>query len=402
MNSAPRGGAEPQRVALIAFGCSPEGGSERRAGWQWATSLAEAGVGLTVFAHAEQRGSVDGIDGVQFEWVEASAPKIADLRPSYRSSLAYLAFLKACETPLQRMHAADPFRAGVHVSWSQIRSGTPLAAVKKLPYIFGPVGGGQRMPVELALRHLGKGTPAELARNAHVLSTRFNRKARRSCERASLVVASNPETARLARVLGAGDVAVRPDGGLTDLACEPAPLPPFDDGLRLLWVGRLMPRKGLGLALDAVAMAREQCDVRLTVLGDGGDRTLLKSGIDGVEWRGQVPPSELPGIFAEHHINLFTSLRESGAPPVIEAMGFGRPTVCLDQHGPATIVDSSNGVLVDPAAKGLTKRLAGVLVDLASAPGVVAELAAGTYAQREALRQVNRTAWMIEQLDRVS
>ncbi len=391
-----------RRVALIAFGCSPGGGSEHRAGWHWATSLAEAGVELTVFAHSVQRHLVEGrpeAEGIEFVWVDAEAPKIADLRPAYRSSIAYLAFLKACETPLRQRHVAEPFSAGLHVSWSQIRSGTPLAEIDDLPFVFGPVGGGHMMPFGLARRYLGTHALVEGARNLHVQSTRLNLRARRSCQRAELVVAANAGTESLARSLGARRVVIMTDGGLTELPGEPEPLPPFDEGLRLLWVGRLMPRKGLKLALDALRLARLRADVRLTILGDGEDRSLLEAPIEGVEWRGQVPPSDLPSFFADHHLNLFPSLRESGGPPVVEAIGFGRPSVCLDHQGPAAIIDAACGVLVDPVPEGLAERLADALVDLALNPSKVVALAAGTKTVRTKLLQKNRTKWMVAQLD---
>jgi glycosyltransferase involved in cell wall biosynthesis len=122
----------------------------------------------------------------------------------------------------------------------------------------------------------------------------------------------------------------------------------------------MFPRKALALTLDA--LKRSTVPVVLTVLGDGISREELvkmitNRGLDGkVDWRGRVPWLEVRKAYKEHDGFLFTSLRDSCAAQLLEAMALGLPIITLNLHGGGSIVPDNAGFKVavtDPESTAL-------------------------------------------------
>jgi glycosyltransferase involved in cell wall biosynthesis len=107
---------------------------------------------------------------------------------------------------------------------------------------------------------------------------------------------------------------------------------------KLLWVGRMLTRKALPFALDAVREVRQ--NVTLTIAGDGIDPSVVHQMIRDrnlqhrVFWKGdRLTWTELRSAYAAHDAMIFTSLRDSFGSQVLEAMAMGLPIITLDLHG---------------------------------------------------------------------
>ncbi len=113
------------------------------------------------------------------------------------------------------------------------------------------------------------------------------------------------------------------------------------ENLRLLFVGRLVEKKGLEYGLRALAaFSKKQGspDFSLTVVGDGPLRSSLQALareldlVPHIDWKGLLPLSVLRGLWSQHHALLAPSCTardgdsEGGAPTVIlEAQATGMP-----------------------------------------------------------------------------
>lgn len=106
--------------------------------------------------------------------------------------------------------------------------------------------------------------------------------------------------------------------------------------LRLLFVGQVVPHKGLDTAVEAlrILMQKDGCpSLNLTIVGGSVYpkyvselRDKVRSlGLEGnVEFVGEVPHQELPQIYREHDILLFPSLCDEGLGiSILEAMASG-------------------------------------------------------------------------------
>ncbi len=130
----------------------------------------------------------------------------------------------------------------------------------------------------------------------------------------------------------------------------PTPAAPLGDELRLLFLGRLAPEKGLDVLLEALPEVR--APVSLDVVGDGSERRKLEGRAWGrdVRFHGRVDDVR-PHLLACHAL-VMPSRREGLPMALVEATASDRPVVASAVGGVPELV-GDNGVLVppeDPAA----------------------------------------------------
>jgi D-inositol-3-phosphate glycosyltransferase len=120
------------------------------------------------------------------------------------------------------------------------------------------------------------------------------------------------------------------------------------DGINALWAGQTGYRKGLDVALAAVAEARRDLPgLRLTVVGVAPGEP-----IDGVQWLGVLPPSAMIDAYQNADLLLFPTRYESFGMVVIEAMAAGLPVIVSDAMKVDIVRDGHSGAVIsghDPA-----------------------------------------------------
>lgn len=132
------------------------------------------------------------------------------------------------------------------------------------------------------------------------------------------------------------------------------------EGLRLVTVGHLIPRKRHHLAIEAVSLIRAQGrQVTLEIVGGGRDEAKLRAfasslGIEAaVNFRGRVPREEVAACLSRADIYLHTSEMESFGVSIVEALFSGLPVVAIRAGGITDELPSRWGVTVqspEPAA----------------------------------------------------
>ena len=136
--------------------------------------------------------------------------------------------------------------------------------------------------------------------------------------------------------------------------CGPAtvgpPVPPQDGpGLRLLFIGRETPKKGLDTLLAAMALTPS--DTTLTVVGPA----LRPAAPAGVTFVGPLPAPAVRDAIDAHDLLVLPSQRapdgdQDGIPLVLmEALARGRPVVTTPVSGIPELIDDTVGWLVPPA-----------------------------------------------------
>ena len=149
----------------------------------------------------------------------------------------------------------------------------------------------------------------------------------------------------------------------------------------VLFVGRLVERKGLVHLLEAAAQLRTDLPLRVVIVGDGSERERLEARgrdlrvSDIVEFRGKISDDELQAAYRAADVFVLPSVHDARGDTeglgvvLLEAMNLGVPVIGSRIGGIVDIVvDGESGLLVPPGdANALAAALRRVLTDTAVA-----------------------------------
>jgi glycosyltransferase involved in cell wall biosynthesis len=372
------------RVLVAAFACDPGRGSEPGVGWAVAAGAAGAGHDVVVVTQPRNRGPIEAARRddpalaarLGAVYVGLPGPLMAawDRRGGLRGLQLYnMAWQLALWRAGRRLHRERPFDVAHHVTLSTDWVPSGLAWVPGLPLVWGPLGGGERVPRPCRAWLGTRGRLREALRRstADPLRVLLGRRAGR---RAALLVAQNPDEARRWRGV-ATPVVVRPNVFLETGGGTAAPAPDRAGRRpRAVFAGRLLAWKGIRLAL-ATMTRPEVADWELHVYGDGSERRsaeriVRRHGLAGrVVLHGSRPRDEVRAAMAAADALLYPSMREAAGWVVAEALEAGCPVVCLDVGGPPVLL-AGTGRAVPPGG-AMPGDLARALVEVAAGPRTV-------------------------------
>lgn len=389
-------------ILLSAYACEPNRGSEPGVGWNWAVELAALGHDVWVLTQPEHAPAIARFleqvptDRLHFRYVGVPGLDHWSRMPGRLSSVCYLmhvfiwqwlAYFEA--RALTRQVRFDLVH---HLTMCSIRVPSLMGRLG-IPFVYGPVAGGDRPPMALRASFPAKARRYEALRDLANLWIRLDPMLRQTFHRATAILTSTPQTRQLVPRRYQGKATVQLSIGTPPVTTghEARLRPPGE--LRLMFAGRLLSWKGLHLALRALSeLRRELPGATLTVIGSGPDEAWLKGlatelGLEGaVDWIPWLPQEEVFKAYARHDVFLFPSMRDSGGMVILEALGNGLPVVCLDLGGPGTIVDATCGRAVPTHGQGereVVTALHSALAGLARDPDRLKTLSAGARARAE-------------------
>ena len=135
------------------------------------------------------------------------------------------------------------------------------------------------------------------------------------------------------------------------------------DGIRLLFVGEIMPEKGIDILVRSVIEAtRVRKDISLTIVGRGPLETRLKiatRGCDNIHWTGFLTTrEEIADLYANADATVLpTRWDEAFSLVPIESFSCGTPVIATARGGtPEQVTDGVTGYLLsDGSEETLTK-----------------------------------------------
>jgi glycosyltransferase involved in cell wall biosynthesis len=162
-------------------------------------------------------------------------------------------------------------------------------------------------------------------------------------------------------------------------AFQPKPTPrPTHERLRLLWLGRFVPRKRLDLFLDALGLAiRQGIDVEAWVIGKSGfvpnyERLITEFPFaDRLRYRAELPRQEVPHLMSEVDVLVQPSDEENFGSSVAESLACGVPAIVGKTNGTGDYLCERSVRLPDDDPQSLAaaisefshRKLKGLLMD---------------------------------------
>lgn len=248
-------------------------------------------------------------------------------------------------------HSGIRFDVIHHVTMNDYRIPSELYKAKGAKVIWGPMGGAQVTPRPLKVYE----------KNQLVASFRefvnkscswnpFYKKALRSYYKIYCI--NNETQKQISRIVGK-DVPLMPELALRD---EYKNLPirkENNDILKIVFVGRLIGKKGIAFLVDALSLMPTDMNWELLIFGDGDDRALIEkqiadSGIGkNVKLMGNRPLNQIAEAYQQADVFVLPSLRETSGNVLLEAMAYAVPIVAFDTSFCRLLKEVDCGVFVN-------------------------------------------------------
>jgi glycosyltransferase involved in cell wall biosynthesis len=373
------------KILVLAHGCSSRGGSEGYFGWSAVRCLAQDhDVWVLTSSRNEsdlQEAQSEGLVSQNAHFIFLGGPFkpwpanqwIARLQ----SWQEYWAFSILSLSKARELHQRIAFDLVHHVTIATWRISSSLWKLK-IPFVFGPVGGAEQFPFRFFSILSGKAKAFELLRMLSNTVSRISPAVRACLRNASIVLGANLETVSLVKKIRGADsnVSLLNPGFYSSPSIKSfsrfVGQRAMNGPLRLFAGGNLEGRKGIALALRALALAKEKgMDFRYRLGGGGPEQRYLeqltcKLGlrdhvIFGTSLKGEAYREELGAT----HILLLPSLRENVGLTMMEAMLAGCMPIVADCGGPALIVTEECGYKLPVSNREeMVRRLAELILSL--------------------------------------
>jgi glycosyltransferase involved in cell wall biosynthesis len=404
------------RVLASAYACGPDRGSEPGVGWNTVREIArdhDVWV-ITSSEHQEsiERARASLASPVQFVFVDWPAWLTFVKRTRIGFELQEYCWQFAAYLKARTLHAQIGFDVVHHVTVCRywMPSLLPFLGV---PFVWGPVGGGESAPKPFWPTLGIQGALLEAVRECARFVGERDPLLRLSARRAALAVATTDETCsciqrlRVARIEVSTQVALSESEMATFNACEIAP----HDTVRFISIGRLVSWKGFHLGLRAFARMQYP-GAEYWIAGGGPEQRRLQAlarelGVENrVRILGSLSREQVVAALHQCDVLVHPSLHDSGGAVCAEAMAAGRPVLCLDLGGPGLQVTRETGIKIparDPRQVALDMRQA--MDFLAASPAVRLRLGRAAQARvREhfttAVKREQFSVWYRQVVDR--
>jgi len=402
------------RVLVSAYQCGPGMGSVSQIGWEWYQRLAKQ-VPVTLVTHCRNRAALEQAGAplpgsevvyIDSEWFAGPLYRLASkLFPRSQqpvfliSSLDFYVYDWLALRQLQLMQRQGSQWDLVHA----VTPVSPLAASRLyrlgIPLIVGPWNGGLKSPTTFPdIMRAESAWLYPIRRLGHVIDWLVG-----TSRHVSLILTATASTFNA--IAPRYQPKCRPmlENGVDTTLFTPAEWPQQDVAqlLKIVFVGRLLPFKGVSMLLQAVAQLT--LPFQLVIVGDGSERVALEQQcqqlglVDKVVFAGDQPLAQVATYMQQAHVFCLPSVRESGGAVLLEAMAVGRPVIAVDFGGPAEIVDEEVGLKLPATGRDdVVAALRDALTDVVRNPQVWQQR--GLAGQRRVLREFSWDAKITQAL----
>jgi len=354
------------RALISAYACNPiptedAYPGEAILGWNLTKQLSRF-YDLTVLTRTYNRKDLEnevktgGIANTRFVYLTLP-PSWERIKRSFLGfSFYYLLWQVKAYFIARRLQKGQDFDVFHHITFNNDWMPSFIGAFIKIPFIWGPMGGGQKIPRCLKTELRRKTRLNERLRLWGQWFFRHSYFRLRGMKKAKAVLVCNKDTRRI--------IPARPERvhffPVNGIALSEIPQIPLvekkPDGLfRVIYAGRLDPIKGLGLGIKAFDFFLKSCpEASFELIGIGPELKLLGQLIAHKKLQDKVfitpwlDRRNLMKKISESDALLFPSFRDGGGAVIVEAMALGKPVIGLDIGGPGYHIQPEWGIKILP------------------------------------------------------
>jgi glycosyltransferase involved in cell wall biosynthesis len=376
------------KVLISAYACNPAGSphlhpGEDLVGWNLVQQL-KKNHELWVITHDYNRPEIQrglkGSDPKGLHFVYVKLPLFVRLlyRVGFGERIYYYLWQIAAWRTAVRLHRKHHFNLAHHLTFGNYWMPSFIGAFLPVPFIWGPIGGGQKIPRVFMKEFSYTEKLSEYGRDAAQWIGRYLLISRKICmRRAQSILVCNRETKAMFPCKYWPKIQYFPVNGISRQELAPiSSTRARGKTLRFITAGRFIRLKGFDIILRAFAAFQNTgIQAELVIVGQGpkeadlrslAERLNLSGGVRFLTW---LSRDELLKRMRGSDVFLFSSLRDGGGAVVVEAMASGIPVICLNLGGPGFHIRKEWGVKIssgqpDDVIKGFSQAMVRLAGDL--------------------------------------
>lgn len=364
-------------ILINAYACSPNWGSEQGLAWNWITRLAKF-CNVFVITEGEWQREIEEAVAVHplkdrmhfyFNPVTPEVRKMCWNQGDWRFYIHYRKWQKKTLEIAREICKKERIDLTHQLNMIGFREPGLLWQIEGVKHVWGPIGSMGAIPT-----HFLKDLPWKVRAKQELKNVitswqiRHGNVKKALKKNDALIAALDVTRDRIKEVYGLdvpvmGETGLTPNEGHPHGGCEGRPI-------ELLWVGRFIPTKKLGIAIEAMAKTKHPENFRLHIVGPGTDeenamykKMAVDMGINEyVTFHGRQPNDVVQKMMREKDLFYFTSVFEGGPHVVLESITNNLPILCFDTCGQGVVVDEKIGLKVplttlEEGIKGFARKL---------------------------------------------
>lgn len=336
-------------LIMYAYACKPNHGSEPEVGWRWLLKNCNNYKNVTLVTRQIYKNEIENeieklqIKNLQLEYYDIpkwigkwEKTSIGEQLCAYLWDFFLFFYLR------KKFHK-NHFDISQRVTFVSYRFPTLIWYFSK-KFIFGPISGGERFPLNFLKIFSLKGKLKEIARliirnialiDPFVLLTLY---------KADKIIAVTNDTKTILPDRYKSKIEIRPaiSIDINDFTINNLNLKREGNKLKLLYIGRLLEWKGLMITLKALKEIPKD-KYEFNIIGSGKDKHIFEKYINkhdlNVMFLGQKSRKELSKYYYSHDLFIFPSLHDSGGMVVLEAKAHNLPVLVGTFGGPQQFID---------------------------------------------------------------
>lgn len=349
-------------LLISAYGCEPNKGSESGVGWNW-VKIAARHNNLWVITRSNNQ---IPIEACQEDWIANVHWVYFDLpgwvrkikKGEKRLYLYYFLWQIGVLNVAKKILEKNPIDCAWHLSFGSMWMPTFLYKLR-VPFIWGPVGGGESIPRAYWENLSIKNRLVEWLRRKMIQTSSLNPLFYKAATRASAIIVRTEDSRKVFPQYVQKKIFLSLETCMDQETLDfyqPKTLQQKKT-VNFVYTGRLIPLKGLEIPIRAMEKAKYRDRMHFMIVGKGPQKKYLqdlvkRNGLEKqVEFIDYMPRNQALSFVQNQDVFVFPSLKEGGTWALLEAMAIGLPVICHDTSGMHIIADTKSAMLIRPEGR---------------------------------------------------
>lgn len=273
---------------------------------------------------------------------------------------------------------------------------------KEYPYIWGPIGGINQIPLNYIFHFSLKNFVFYLTKNLlNYFQLFFSIRVKKALNASKVIVSESSNTQDiLKKYFNIKSFLIHDNGSFIISNSKNTN---NINLLKIIWIGKIQGTKALPIALKTISKIRNLVSFHFTVIGDGPDEKkckILAKNLDindSCSFMGKIPQKEVMEHLRNSDLLFFTSLKEGTPAVVLEALTLGIPVLCHDSCGHGDIVNEKCGIKIPMISYRLSiVYFAEAIIKLANDKSLLMKLSDGALKEREKITWENNVSQLFK------